>query len=64
MTLFHFTTSLARRQVQRSENDGLMRVVVVTRLTARKIVISAALIHFVGENGPTQEDPDPISATT
>ena len=49
--------------IRRNESDGSMRVVEAIPSFAQKIVTYICSVHFAGENGPTNGNPDPISAT-
>ena len=59
----YFSTSLAKKGNQRNAQDGY---VLACRRSDRFVCTKDSYIgslHFVGENGPTDENPDPISAT-
>jgi uncharacterized protein Veg len=61
LSSFVFLHQNAGRKHQKKENDGLLRVIMETHSSVRKTATYGSL-HFVGENGPTPENPDPISA--
>ena len=59
ISFYHFPGPKRRRG---SENDGLMRVVGGDSFNCMKDSYICSL-YFVCEDGPTRQDPDPISAT-